>query len=74
MNAGLKDARSQIELQKRASVDASLLKQQVEQAHDFMGKVYNEVLFTQQEMLKMQQTLHSSGDAVLGATLAALEA
>jgi len=39
-----------------------------------MGKVYNEVLFTQQEMLKMQQTSHSSGDAALGATLAALEA
>ncbi len=74
MHAGLKDVRSQIELQKRASVDASLLKQQVEQAHAFMGKVYNEVLFTQQEMLKMQQTSHSFGDAALGATLSALEA
>jgi len=54
VNAGLKDAQSQIELQKWAIVDSSLLKQQVEQAHAFMGKVYNEVVFTQQEMLKMQ--------------------
>jgi len=54
MNAGLKDARIQIELQKRAILDSSLLKQQVDQAHAFMGKVYNKVLFTQQEMLKMK--------------------
>jgi len=74
MNAGLKDAWSQIELQKRAILDSSLLKQQVEQAHAFMGKVYNKVLFTQQVMLKMQQASQSLGDAVLGAMLAALEA
>jgi len=74
MNAGLKDARSQIELQKRAAVDSALLKQQVEQVHSFMGKVYGEVIFAQQEMLKMQRASQSSGDAALGATLAALEA
>ncbi len=74
MNAGLKVAQSQIKLQKRAIVDSSLLKQHVEQAHAFMGKVYNEVVFTQQEMVKMQCASHSSGDAALGAMLAALEA
>jgi len=67
MNAGLKDAQAQIELQKRMMLDSSLLKQQVEQAHVFMGKVYKEVLFTQHKMLKMQQVLQSSGDAALGA-------